>query len=98
MNALAWQRHAACKGLSLELFFGPPESERYDQAAKERREARAKAICATCPVETQCLAYALGQPEKYGIYGGLNEEERAAERRRRTRRDTAAARRQGAAA
>jgi WhiB family transcriptional regulator, redox-sensing transcriptional regulator len=34
--------------------------------------------------------YALSRPEKYGTWGGMNEEERAAERRRRMRRANAA--------
>ncbi|HEX3827166.1 MAG TPA: WhiB family transcriptional regulator, partial [Sporichthyaceae bacterium] len=38
----------------------------------------------------ECLNYALSRPEKYGVWGGLNEEERAAERRRRMRRANAA--------
>ena len=51
---------------------------------------RAKSVCRGCPVRTECLNYALSRPEKYGVWGGLNEEERAAERRRRMRRANAA--------
>ena len=36
------------------------------------------------------LNYALTRPEKYGTWGGLNEDERSAERRRRMRRANAA--------
>ena len=54
------------------------------------RERQAKAVCAACPVRSECLGYALTRPEKYGTWGGLNEDERASERRRRMRRANAA--------
>ena len=41
----------------------------------------AKAICARCPVQAPCLAYALGHPELRGVWGGLSERERRAVRR-----------------
>ncbi|TMZ67661.1 WhiB family transcriptional regulator [Klebsiella pneumoniae] len=81
-----WQDDAACRGMDLVLFFGP-EGEL--QPKREAREAKAKAICGGCLVRAQCLDYAITQPEKYGTWGGLNEEERVAVRR---------SRRQGAAA
>jgi WhiB family redox-sensing transcriptional regulator len=40
------------------------------------REKEAKAICATCGVRKDCLAYALRIHEPYGIWGGMNEAER----------------------
>ena len=82
-----WQDDAACREEDLILFFGP-DGER--QPEREIRERKAKAVCAECPVRTECLNYALSRPEKYGVWGGLNEEERAAERRRRMRRANAA--------
>ena len=83
----AWQDAAACREAELSLFFGP-DGER--QPEREIRERKAKAVCGECPVRTECLNYALSRPEKYGVWGGLNEEERAAERRRRMRRANAA--------
>ncbi len=82
-----WQDSAACRGEALSLFFGP-DGER--QPEREIRERKAKAICAQCPVRQECLDYAVSKPEKYGVWGGLNEDERAAERRRRLRRARAA--------
>lgn len=79
----AWQDDAACRGEDLVLFFGP-DGER--QPERDVRERKAKAICAQCPSRAACLDYALSRPEKYGLYGGLNEDERASERRRRMRR------------
>lgn len=78
-----WQQDAACSGEDLGLFFGP-DGER--TAAREIREEKAKAICAQCPVRTECADYAIAKPEKYGLFGGLNEDERASVRRSRMRR------------
>lgn len=77
-----WQDDAQCRGEDLMLFFGP-DGER--QPEREARERKAKEICAQCSVRTTCLDYAIATPEKYGVYGGLNEDERATERRRRMR-------------
>lgn len=84
---MSWQDKAACMGIDARLFFGPDGEPR---AEREIREAKAKAICASCPVRAQCLDYALGNSIKYGIWGGLSGEERERERRRRARRPTAA--------
>jgi WhiB family transcriptional regulator, redox-sensing transcriptional regulator len=82
-----WQDDAACRGKDVVLFFGP-DGER--QPERDIRERKAKAVCAACPVRAECLSYAVGRPEKYGTWGGLNEDERSAERRRRMRRANAA--------
>ena len=84
---MSWQDRALCGGMDASLFFGPDGEPRPE---REAREAKAKAVCASCPVRAQCLDYALWKPVKHGIWGGLNEEERARERRRRTRRQAAA--------
>src|SRR6202042_1689620 len=82
-----WQDDAACRGKEVVLFFGP-DGER--QPEREIRERKAKAVCAACPVRAECLNYAVSRPEKYGTWGGLNEDEPSAERRRRMRRANAA--------
>ena len=84
---MSWQDRAACRGRDVLLFFGPDGERRPE---REIREAKAEAVCASCPVQAQCLDYALGNSIKHGIWGGLNEEERARERRRRARRPDAA--------
>lgn len=84
---MSWQDGAACTGTAMPLFFGP---DRETQAEREAREGEAKAVCASCPVRAECLAYALRHSVRYGIWGGLNEAERPLERRRRARRATAA--------
>ncbi len=69
-----WQIKASCRGPQAAAFFPPAHPERKDERAQ--REARAKAICATCPVKRHCLEYALEIHEPHGIWGGLNEVER----------------------
>ena len=69
-----WQIKAACRGPQAAVFFPPTSIERKDE--KEEREARAKAICASCPVRKPCLEYAIRIREPHGIWGGLNELER----------------------
>ena len=78
-----WMDDAECRDEDLILFFGI-DGER--QPEREIRERKAKAVCMRCPVRAECLDYAVSRPEKYGLWGGLNDDERAAERRRRMRR------------
>jgi WhiB family redox-sensing transcriptional regulator len=82
-----WQENAACRGEDTVLFFGP-DGER--QPEREEREKRAKVVCAGCPVRGECLGYAVSRPEKYGTWGGLNEDERQPVRRKAMRKANAA--------
>jgi WhiB family transcriptional regulator, redox-sensing transcriptional regulator len=68
-----WQDDAACRGADVSTFYHP-DNER--GVSRARRELRAKAICRTCPVKANCLAWALGTREPYGVWGGLSVEER----------------------
>lgn len=77
-----WAQSAACRGEDLNLFFGP-DGER--QREREVREEKARKVCLSCTVRTSCADYALERPEKYGMWGGLNEDQRYSERRRRFR-------------
>lgn len=69
-----WHLQARCRGPESVLFFPPSLPERRDE--REEREARAKEICATCPVHRECLEFALRVREPHGIWGGLTEAER----------------------
>jgi WhiB family redox-sensing transcriptional regulator len=69
-----WQLDAACRDEDPSLFFAPNTWE--DPSLKTAREQRAKAICARCPVISECLSYALTSGEDAGVWGGLNEMER----------------------
>jgi WhiB family redox-sensing transcriptional regulator len=70
-----WRSDAACTGVDSEIFF--PVLEDDPEAA-----AKAKSICAECPVREACLQYALATNQAAGVWGGLD----AAERRRMRRR------------
>ena len=82
-NSIEWHQYAMCANEPLELFFGPDSRETEQQ--RQAREAKAKMFCRGCPVQQECLDYSLHQPEKYGVWGGMNEHERATERRWRMR-------------
>ena len=84
---MSWQGKAACRGLDVQLFFGADEEQ---PSEREFREAKAKAVCESCPVRRECLDYAVENSVRYGIWGGLDEDERKLERRRRQRRANAA--------
>ncbi len=66
-----WAEHAVCKGKT-HLFF-PPRAER--PQARARREAQARLLCSTCPVQEPCKSFAREHHE-YGFWGGESEEER----------------------
>ena len=70
----------ACRGADPDLFF---DAGAEFVTARQKREAKAKAICAGCPVRDLCLAYALDTGQAFGIWGGLNEDERRALLRQR---------------
>lgn len=70
-----WQAHGSCQKEDTELFFHP-DNER--GPTRQAREAKAKAVCATCPVLQQCREHALASREPYGVWGGLSEPEREA--------------------
>lgn len=67
-----WESHAACRDLSSSVFF--PE--------RGQSSRKAKQVCRSCPVRTECLAFALESRQKYGVWGGLTGEERKAYMRR----------------
>ncbi len=65
----SWREHAECRGM--EHIFYSRADER--GPARERRIARSKAVCATCPVIEECRRDAV--PEMAGsdmVVGGLD--------------------------
>lgn len=61
-----------------------PEAWFPNQAQSASREIRnAKALCRTCPVQMQCLEYAVANPDLQGIWGGLAPKERIKLRKKR---------------
>ena len=70
-SSLEWMDRAVCKGRT-HLFF-PPKAER--PQARVRREAHARRLCLSCPVQAECQVFARSNRE-YGYWGGESEEER----------------------
>jgi len=68
----SWMTSASCAG-QWDLMF--PDEER--QGDQEWAIAQAKQICAACPVQPDCLDWALHLPSpiKGGVVAGLNERE-----------------------
>lgn len=73
---MRWQDRGRCRDLDPDLFFPPLEGESSEQ--RQARESAAKAVCGTCPVRSDCLAWAITNRERLGVWGGLNERERQA--------------------
>ena len=69
-----WQQRGLCRANDSEIFFPPAHFEHKPE--REAREAKAKAICAGCPVRVDCLTWALAVREPYGVWGGASEGDR----------------------
>jgi WhiB family redox-sensing transcriptional regulator len=82
-----WWGLAACRDAEPEVFF--PISA---TTASRDTVQRAKAVCSSCPVQSQCLSYALRHRQEQGIWGGLTEDERRLLSRRLARNERAATR------
>ncbi|MFG3348712.1 WhiB family transcriptional regulator [Streptomyces sp. NPDC048018] len=69
----SWHSRAACYGINPKeadrLFFHGPRNFRDRQQAKQ--------VCAACPVQRDCLNFALENKVEHGMWGGLTLKERA---------------------
>ena len=59
---------AECAGLDPELF--------HPAGRNVAGRRKAKAICAVCPVQTECAALARARNEQFGVWGGESPEDR----------------------
>ena len=66
----------------------------YADENNPKEQAKAISICLACPVQDECLDYALKYREEWGIWGGQTEKDRIRILRRRQR-DRRKARRSG---
>ena len=71
----SWREDAACLGVVEEVSFFPDTE---DLSAI----AQAKAICASCPVASECLTWAIETNQSEVIWGGHTPKERRSIRRR----------------
>ncbi|MFG2245516.1 WhiB family transcriptional regulator [Spirillospora sp. NPDC048823] len=79
----AWTKDALCAQIGVEVFFSDP-TDRHTLA-------QAKRICRACPVQDQCLEWALSfslRNDQYGVFGGAGPGQRRALRRERERQQT----------
>jgi len=84
-----WRTDSACRTTDPDLFFPVAAG-----AVANRQIARARRICADCPVREECLDFALRTQEPAGIWGGTTPEERTRTRRSYYRRSPRLARRE----
>ena len=70
MNELDWMKYAACRDEDPETFF---PNEKNTAGIDD-----AKKICETCPVQADCLNFALADPlnSEYGVWGNKDQRER----------------------
>ena len=61
-----WYEAALCAQADPEVFY----------PAKGESTKAAKTICGRCDVRDECLLFALGRREPFGVWGGLSERER----------------------
>jgi WhiB family redox-sensing transcriptional regulator len=57
-----------------DLFFPPDEHKQ--QRINENYYQPAKTLCALCPIQLQCLEYALTTNQTDGVWGGTTPQER----------------------
>jgi WhiB family transcriptional regulator, redox-sensing transcriptional regulator len=67
-----WRHSARCRNEDPETLFV--------QGAQQRD---AREVCKGCPVRTECLAHALDNRVRFGVWGGMTERERRALLKRR---------------
>ena len=80
----SWRTRAICRDTDPDLFFPVGTT---GQALVQI--ARAKEVCGECPVQNDCLEYALKTNQDAGIWGGLDEEQRRNIRRQSASRQRA---------
>jgi WhiB family redox-sensing transcriptional regulator len=68
---MEWLRDAACRDEDPELFFPVGTS---GPALLQIQEA--KAVCRRCPVNAECLNWALAAGEDFGVWGAMSDGER----------------------
>jgi WhiB family transcriptional regulator, redox-sensing transcriptional regulator len=71
VGSTSWMSRSACRGEDPELFFPIAAS-----GSALAQVSSAKAVCGRCPVQANCLSYALLTEQSDGIWGGTTREER----------------------
>jgi WhiB family redox-sensing transcriptional regulator len=74
MDNVEWHQQALCAEIGGDWWF--PEDN-------SRPEPEVLKVCGRCPVQAECLEFALENNEKYGVWGGLSPNKRKLLRRER---------------
>jgi len=82
-ESLPFARNAACAGAPLGLFF--PDKDQAHAAIEQ-----ARTLCRDCPVQADCLAWAVTHNEQ-GVWAGTTEQQRRAIRSQKPGRPAKAA-------
>lgn len=78
---MSWQTRAACRDTDPELFFPPTDDDTAPIVA--RHLAAVRPVCRDCPVQTECLSWALDTGQDHGIWAATTPTERRAIRHQR---------------
>ncbi len=76
-----WRSQALCRDTDPDLFFPVGTT-----GAALIQIEQARSVCWQCPVQAECLEFALDTNQDSGIWGGMSEEERRLLRREQTNR------------
>jgi WhiB family redox-sensing transcriptional regulator len=63
-----WRDLAACRGKPTAWWF-PDRGDTFELVLARR-------VCAGCPVRSECLAFALGEPDIEGVWCGMTAQQR----------------------
>lgn len=72
----SWVQLGICATLPPAVFFPDPFSA---------DELRAKSVCASCPVQTDCRRHAYLNDERHGVWGGTSQHDRKVTKRQARR-------------
>ena len=61
-----WKKRAACTGKPYDWFYTDPQGD----------YGRGRAVCTHCPVQSDCLTYALEIGDEQGLWGGMSPTQR----------------------
>lgn len=79
MGKYDWMDDALCREVDPELFH-PTHEYNFGHKAKE--------VCRQCKAQSECLSWAIANPDMQGVLGGMTERERN-EYRKRFKRESA---------
>ena len=76
VDEFAWAEKGECRQLARAGLYTPQEMATIFHPGQGEDFALAKAICRNCPVQSECLSYAITHNERLGIWGGASGVER----------------------